>query len=102
MDARHVADLAALLVGPGPSSAMRLALPKTSQQLLLQLPAWQGVDRLIDRLTASPEDASPSSSMRFPRPEVCPGRWRSRAATVSNCPASADLGGRRAARPRSG
>src|SRR3954452_10848442 len=50
MDARHVADLAAFLVGLGPSSAMRLALPKTSQQLLLQLPAWQGVDRLIDRL----------------------------------------------------
>src|SRR3954452_13195315 len=102
MDARHVADLAALLVGLGPSSAMRLALPKTSQQLLLQLPAWQGMDRLIDRLTASPEDASPSSSRRFLRPEICSGRWRNRAATASNCPASADLGGRRAARPRSG
>src|SRR4051794_39151829 len=101
MDARHVADLAALLVGSGPSSAMRFALPKTGQQLLLQLPTWQGVDCLIDRLTDSPEDASTSSSMRFLRPEICSGRWRSRAATASNCPASADLGGRRAARPRS-
>jgi hypothetical protein len=50
MDARHVADLAAFLVGLGPSSAMRFALPETGQQLLLQLAAGQGVDRLIDRL----------------------------------------------------
>src|ERR1039457_2888603 len=50
VDARHVADLAALFVDLGAPPPVRLVLPEASQQLLLQLPARQGVDRLVDRL----------------------------------------------------
>ena len=88
---------------------MRFALPKTGQQLLLQLPAWQGMDRL-DR---SPHATPPAR--RMPRRRL-PGAFsglRFVPATTAGaaepprprrpaCPASADLGGRRAARPRSG
>src|SRR4051812_2763548 len=66
-----VADPAPPFAVLGPSAAVRLALTQAGEQLAPQLTAWHGVDRLIDRLTRSPDDSSVPSSRRFPA--ICSG-----------------------------
>src|SRR5688572_32410908 len=93
--ADDVADPAPPFAIPGPPTTMRLAL--AAEQLAPQLTARHGVDRLVDRLTRSPDDMSVPSSRRCPA--ICSGCSRSSFATSANSglPALPDVPHRTAA-----
>src|SRR5215213_7695126 len=65
---------------------MRLALAQAGEQLAPQLTARHGVDRLVDRLTRSPDDTAVPSSRRLRLPAICSGDhcWRRSFATSAN------------------
>src|SRR5215218_4140918 len=85
-DAGHVADPAPPFAILGPPTTMRLALAQAGEQLAPQLTARHGVDRLVDRLTRSPDDTAVPSSRRLRLPAICSGDhcWRRSFATSAN------------------
>src|SRR3954463_12105272 len=71
--ADDVADPAPPFAVLGPPTTMRLALTQAGEQLAAQFTARHGVDRLVDRLTRSPDDISVPSSRRLRLPAICSG-----------------------------
>src|SRR3954447_13997738 len=68
----------------GPPAALRLALTQAGEQLAPQLTARHGVDRLVDRLTRSPDDTSVPSSRRLRLPAICSGDHCSRSSFATS------------------
>ena len=83
-DAGHVADPTPPFAVPGPPAALRLALTQAGEQLAAQLTARHGVDRLVDRLTRSPDDMSVPSSRRLRLPAICSGDHCSRSSVATS------------------